>query len=138
MALFEAVRTYIDRKKSLGVVFEKAAMNLWSFSKGVGDVPLDTITPGQILGFLNGPRTSTVTWRVKFNLLKHFFEYWAARGLLQASPMPRIRPPVPRTFVPYVYTRNEVRILLRTARASQKLATCMIHFATLRTFLIFL
>jgi integrase/recombinase XerD len=138
MALFAAVQTYIDRKRAFGVIFEKAAKDLWSFSKRVGDVPLDTITPGQILAFLNGPRTSTVTWRVKFNLLKHFFEYWSARGLLQESPMPRIRPPVPQTFVPYVYTRNEVRILLRTARASQRLATCMIDFATLSTFLLFL
>jgi integrase/recombinase XerD len=91
MVLFEAVQIYIDRKRALGVIFEKAAMNLRAFSKRLGDVPLDTITPGQILTFLNGPRTSTVTWRVKFNLLKHFFDYWAARGMLHASPMPRIR-----------------------------------------------
>jgi len=76
MPLFEAVQIYIERKRSLGVIFEKSAMNLRAFSKRVGDVPLSTITPGQIVAFLNGPRTSTVTWRVKFNLLKHFFEYW--------------------------------------------------------------
>jgi integrase/recombinase XerD len=138
MEIFEAVETYIDRKRSLGVTFEKAALNLRSFSKRVGDVPLETITPRQILTFLNGPRTSTVTWRVKYNLLKHFFEYWAARGMLPAPPMPVIRPPVPRTFVPYIYSRNEVRVLLRTARESQKLATCSIDSATLRIFLVFL
>jgi integrase/recombinase XerD len=138
MQLFEAVETYIDRKRSLGVIFEKSALNLRSFSKRVGDVPLETITPGQILAFLNGPRSSTVTWRVKYNLLKHFLEYWAARGMLHALPMPVIRPPVPRTFVPYIYTRNEVRILLRTARVSQRLATCSIDSATLRIFLVFL
>lgn len=79
MTLFVAVQTYIDRKRAFGVIFEKAARDLGSFSKRAGDVPLETITPGQILAFLNGPRTSTVTWRVKFNLLKHFFEYWYAR-----------------------------------------------------------
>jgi integrase/recombinase XerD len=138
MQLFEAVETYIDRKRSLGVTFEKAALNLRSFSKQVGNVPLESITPGQILAFLNGPRTSTVTWRVKYSLLKHFFEYWAARGMLRALPMPVLRPPVPRTFVPYIYTRNEVRILLRSARGSQRLATCGIDSATLRTFIVFL
>jgi hypothetical protein len=65
MEIFAVVETYIDRKRSLGVTFEKAALNLRSFSKRVGDVPLETITPGQILRFLNGTRTSTVTWRVK-------------------------------------------------------------------------
>jgi integrase/recombinase XerD len=138
MELVEAVETYVERKRSLGVTFEKSAQNLRSFSKRVGDVPLETITPGQMLAFLNGPRSSTVTWRVKYNLLKHFFEYWAARGMLHALPMPVVRPPVPRTFVPYIYTRNEVRILLRTARASQRLATCGIDSVTLRTFLVFL
>jgi integrase/recombinase XerD len=138
MALLEAVQTYIDRKRAFGVIFDKAALNLRAFAKRVGDVPLDTITPGQILAFLNGPGTSTTTWRRKFNLLHHFFEYWSARGMLQASPMPRIRPPVPQTFVPYIFSRSEVRILLRTARASQKLNTCMIDGSTLRTFLLFL
>ncbi len=58
--------------------------------------------------------------------------------MLHALPMPVIRPPVLRRFVPYIYTRNEVRILLRTTRASQRLATCGIDSATLRTFLVFL
>jgi integrase/recombinase XerD len=138
MALFEAVQTFIDRKRSLGVIFQKAAMNLRAFSQTVGDVPLDTIAPGQVLAFLNGPRTSTVTWRRKFSLLKHFFEYWEARGMLHALPLPRLRPPVPHAFVPYIYSRNEVRALLRTARLSQKRATCMIDAGTLRMFLIFL
>jgi integrase/recombinase XerD len=138
MEIFVAVETYIDRKRSLGVTFEKAALNLRSFSKRVGDVPLETITPGQILRFLNGPRTSTVTWRVKYKLLKNFFEYWAARGMLPVLPMPVIRPPVPRTFVPYIYSRNEVRMLLGTARESQRPATCSIDSATLRIFLVFL
>jgi hypothetical protein len=39
MEIFEAVETYIDRKRSLGVNFEKAPLNLRSFSKRVGDVP---------------------------------------------------------------------------------------------------
>jgi integrase/recombinase XerD len=58
--------------------------------------------------------------------------------MLHASPMPRIRPPAPQTFVPYIYTQNEVRVLLRTAHVSQKLDICMIDATTLRTFLVFL
>jgi hypothetical protein len=60
MDLFETIQMYTDRKRSLGVTFEKAALNLRSFSKRVGDVPLETITP-----FLNGPRSSTATWRAR-------------------------------------------------------------------------
>ena len=138
MSLYEAVQSYIGRKRSLGVAFEKAAMNLRAFSKRMGDVPLDTITPGQILAFLNGSRSSTITWRVKFSLLRHFFEYWAARGMLQASPMPRIRPPVQQTFVPYIYKKSEIRSLLRKARTCQKFRGCCIDATTLRMLVLFL
>ena len=109
MTLHRAVQTYIDGKHARGVVFEEAAKILRSFSKKVGDVPLDAITPAQILDFLNGPQTSYRTWCTKFSLLKFFFEYWSARGLVDRSPMPpRIRPPLALAlaFVPYVYTRK--------------------------------
>ncbi len=49
-----------------------------------------------------------------------FFEYWSARGLVDQLPMPpRIPPPLAlrQTFVPYIYTRNEVRLLLRAIPA---------------------
>jgi hypothetical protein len=37
--------------------------------------------------------------------------FWAARGELEAPPMPPICSPGPRTFVPYVYCRTELRLL---------------------------
>lgn len=110
VTLYEAVQTYIEGKHARGVVFEEAAKILRSFSKNIGDGPLDAITSAQILKFLNGPRTSYGTWCVKFSLLKYFFEYWSARGLVDRSPMPpRIRPPLAlrQAFVPYVYTRGK-------------------------------
>lgn len=120
MTLADAIQAYVDQKRAHGVLFDKAVKDLRSFLRKVGDVPLDTIRPAQILDFLNGPRTCSNTWGKKFSLLKFFFEYWSARGLLDGSPMPpRIRPPVMQTFVPYVYTRNEVRLLLRATSSWQ-------------------
>ncbi len=116
MTLFNAIQTYIDVKRAHGVLFYKAEKDLWSFSRRVGDVPLDEIRPTQIRDFLNGPHTHAGTWHKKFNLLRFFFEYWEARGLLDGSPMPPFRLPVgpaSEPYVPYVYTRNEVRALLR-------------------------
>jgi integrase/recombinase XerD len=120
VTLFGAVQTYIDMKRARGVLFDSAARNLRSFSRKVGDLPLDRIGPAQILDFLDGPRTRAETWRRKFSLLKLFFEYWSARGVLDGSPMPPIRLPVAQTlvpYVPYVYTRNEMRLLLRATSA---------------------
>jgi integrase/recombinase XerD len=87
---------------------------------------------------LAGPRTSTNTWRGKYGLLKLFFEFWAARGALQALPMPPIRPRCPQTFAPYIYSRRELGHLLRTARSSQKRVECKVESRTLRTLLLFL
>lgn len=144
MTLYGAVQTYIDGKHARGVVFEEAAKILRSFSKQIGDVPLDAITPPQVLDFLNGPRTSYGTWCVKFSLLKYFFEYWSARGLVGRSPMPpRIHPPLAlrQAFVPYVYTLNELRLLLRATSvwqnsSRQNIRTGRMDSRTFRMFLV--
>lgn len=142
MTLSAAIQAYVDQKRAHGVLFDKAVKDLRSFLRRVGDVPLDTIKPAQILDFLNGPRTCGNTWGKKFSLLKFFFEYWSARGLLDASPMPpRIRPPVAQTFVPYVYTRNEVRLLLRATSSWQSSSwqnkkMCRMDPQTFRIFLL--
>jgi integrase len=144
MTLSGAVQTYIDGKHARGVVFEEATKILRSFSKKIGDVSLDTITPEHILDFLKGPRTSYGTWCTKFSLLKFFFEYWSARGLVDRSPMPpRIRPPLvlAQAFVPYVYTRNELRLLFRATPAwqnssRQNIKTGRMDSRTFRMFLL--
>jgi integrase/recombinase XerD len=138
MTLFEGARCYIERKRKAGLIYDKPAGILSAFCGKIGDMPLGHINPRQVLAFLDGPRTSTVTWRLKYNLLKSFFEYWAARGGVQTLPMPPIRPPCRQTFVPYVYSRTELRLLLRSTQFSQRRDACMIDSRTLRTLLVFL
>jgi len=138
MTLLESIRSYVERKRSAGFTYVKSASILSAFCRQIGDVPLGYITPRQVGAFLIGPQTSTATWRQKYNLLKNFFEFWAARGGLQSLPMPQIRPPCPQTFVPYVYSRTELGLLFRATRYSQKRAACMIDARTLRALLLFL
>jgi integrase/recombinase XerD len=138
MMLFESIRTYVDRKRSFALLYETAARNLKSFANQVGDIPLGSVTPREISSFLDAPGTSSTTWRAKFNLLKHFFEYWAARGMLRSLPMPAIRPPSAGTFVPHIYSRTGVRCLLQGTRLSQRQDACRMDSATLRMFLLFL
>jgi integrase/recombinase XerD len=136
--MFECVREYVGRKRSFGLLYESPARNLSSFAKEAGDIPLSCVTPHQVSSFLSGPRTSTATWRAKFNLLKHFFEYWAARGMLQALPMPCSRPASPSTFVPHIYSRTDLQCLLQGTRLSQGKDACRMDSATFRMFLLFL
>ena len=136
--LFESTHSYIERKRAAGLAYTKPSSILSAFCAQIGDVPLGCITPRQVTTFLDGPRTSTTTWRKKYSLLKDFFEFWSTRVGLQALPMPPIRPPCPQTFVPYVYSRRELRLLSKATRTSQKKASCMIEARTLRALLLFL
>ena len=52
--------------------------------------------------------------------------------------MPPIRTPCPQTFVPYVYSQTELRLLLKGTRFSQKRDACKIESQTLRMLLLFL
>jgi integrase/recombinase XerD len=136
--LHQAIRVYVERKRSSGLIYVASEFDFLSFAKQVGDVPLGSVTVRQVSAFLSGPKTSPVTWRHKYGFLKHFFEYWAARGLIEILPLPAPRAFRPRIFVPYIYSRTELRLLLRTIRLNQKRAECMIEPKTFRAFLLFL
>jgi integrase len=136
--MFESVREYVGRKRSFGLEYKGPGVTLSSFAKQVGDIPLSRVTPQQVSLFLDRPRTSPNAWLAKFNLLKHFFEHWAARGMLQTLPMPCVRPASPSGFVPHIYSRTELQRLLQGTRLSQGKAACRMDSATFRMFLLFL
>ena len=138
MRLQHAMLAYAEHKKSLGIDFAKGAQCLRSFHRLVGDAPLEAIRQRHVTKFLDGPLTSTVTWRSKYGVLRHFFLYWMARSELTGLPLPPVRPPVAQAFVPYIYSRAELRRLLVATRLSQKEDACRIDARTLRALLLFL
>jgi integrase len=138
MRLLDGIQTYVERKRFGGANYAKGIQSLSAFCRHAGDVPLSSITERQVISFLDGPRTSAVTWRQKYNLLRNFFLFWVARNAVPALPMPPPRPPVVTTFVPYIYSRTELRLLLSTVQSSQQKNGCKIDASTLRTLLLFL
>lgn len=138
MNLKEGVQVYVEKKRSAGAAYADGIPSLSSLSRYAGDVPLSSITAQQIAAFLDGPRTSDPTWQHKYNLLTNFFLFWLARNEIPTLPMPPRRPPVASTFVPYIYSRAEIRRLLATIRRSQRRNACKIDARTLRALLLFL
>jgi integrase/recombinase XerD len=138
MKLQEGVQVYVDGKRVGGAVYAKGIQTLSAFCRHAGNVELSRITERKVVSFLNGPRTSATTWHGKYNLLRNFFLFWLARNAISAVPMPPQRPSVVTTFVPYIYSRTEIRLLLSTVRFSQQKSGCKIDARTLRTFLLFL
>lgn len=136
MTLSFAIREYVQRKRKEGHRFDKGEQTLILFLRRVGDCALERVKTRQILEFLDGPRTSTVTWRGKHSLLRHFFEHWSARDAMPELLMPSMRPPTPCTFTPYIYSRAQIRALVRATRSG--FATGMVDASTMRALILFL
>ncbi|WP_188760755.1 tyrosine-type recombinase/integrase [Edaphobacter acidisoli] len=124
-------------KHANGYLFEKGESTLFAFSRQTGDIQLADVKSEDILGFLNGTPVSTITWRLKYWTLCRFFEHWFSRGAMPELALPTPRPFVRQTFVPYVFTKLELRSLLEATAQNQKLII-RIDGATLRTIILFL
>ena len=125
------------RKRASGYIFEKGKSNLVAFSLDVGDIDLSQVTTQQVLTYLNGSETGDITWRLKYQLLFRFFDFWSSRGAMPELLMPPPRSKVRQTFVPYIYTRAELRVLLKaTAQGQNPIRS--IDQQTLRSFILVL
>ena len=107
MKLREGIQQYVEEKQNQGMRFSGGSKNLMSFCRHVGDIPLDTIHLRQVVAFLDGPRTSVLTWAAKYNLLLNFFRFWVARDLMHSLPMPPPRRPPKRNFTPTSIRRQK-------------------------------
>ena len=135
MKLSEGIEQYLQYKQTRGIGFEKGYKNFQGFSKGLGEIGLAEIQTRDVLRFLNGPKTSAVTFRGKHSQLRYFFEYFAVREIIPEFSMPPNRPLQRQTFIPYIYTREEIRRLLQATRVPMT-PNDSVHPQTLRAFLV--
>jgi len=138
MKLMEAADLYVTRRSATGEKFYSPAAMLRSFCRHYGNQTLTSITAAQVKEFLDGPHTGPATWRQKYGMLRVFFEYWRRRGKLKTAPMPLAAPKFTQTFVPYIYSRRELRLLLNAVPRCQQNPECLMSATTFRTLLLFL
>lgn len=138
MNLSVAIESYLDHKRSTGLVFHEVSKILGGFHKRVGDISLTQLRTEHISEFLDSGNANATTWRIKHNKLRAFFEYWRWRNEMPLLIMPPQKAKIPRTFIPYIYTRTELRDLLSATRASQKSTFCKADPATLKMLIIVL
>jgi len=112
MKLRDATESYVTLKRSLGMKFNAEARILRCFVGTLGDVPLIEVGRDACRTFCRGEGTPTQWWTRKHYTLRGFFAFCIARRHLATSPLPEIIPHVPRSFVPYIYTSDELRRLL--------------------------
>lgn len=138
MKLVAAIDRYILHRRTTGQKFESPAVALRAFSRRYSDRSLRGVTPTEVKQFLDVPQTGPATWRRKYGALRDFFVYWRCREKLKTVPMPPAGPKFTQTFVPYIYPRREIQLLLEAVPRCQRNVECRISAITLRTLLLLL
>ncbi len=137
MTLTEATDSYVALKRSMGAVFSADTRILRSFARTLGDIPLGNIDRQATHAFCRGIGPPTRWWERKHQTLRGFFAYLVTRGHLTASPLPEQAPRIPRSFEPYIYSRDELQLLL-DATAILEDGRSPLQHVTFRTLLLVL
>ncbi len=138
MTLGDAITKYVDYNQSIGMRFQVDAALLKAFHRHAGEVDLAAIAPDVVAAFLQARDRVTSTWLMKHRALRRFYQYAIARGLVARSPVPTVVPRVSETFVPHIYSDEELRRLLTGIEANQAEVRCTIAAPTFRAFLLLL
>lgn len=131
MTLEEGINLYVQGRRATGISFAKGERTCRAFLSTVGNISLNQINADHILKFLNRSSSSTKSFRKNHSLLSRFVDYWMAHGAMDGLHMPPNRPPQRSQFLPYIYTREDVRKLLNSAHLTGT-ARDKVHHKTLR------
>jgi integrase/recombinase XerD len=112
MKLIDVIDAYVSRQQSLGMRFDAAQRLLRRFARKMGDVRIHEARPQQVLDFLQGPGPLSATWLLKNRVLSGFYRFAISRGHAKASPLPMVVPKLPPQQTPYVYSVDELRLLI--------------------------
>ena len=138
MKLSEAIALYIAKRQATGEKYHSPVRALRALSRSYGEVELASLTSDQVSCFLAGPRTGPATWRNKYGMLRVFFEHWRLREELHAIPLPPPAPKYTTSFVPYIYSVSELRMLLAAVPSCQQRDACLMSASMFRTLLLLL
>lgn len=115
MRLKMLIKKYVNYRRSLGEKFLGEETTLLHFCKSLGNINLKNITSIKVKRYLYGTGPITATWFRKYSALTGLYRYGMSRGYINRSPLPTTSPKQPLPFVPYIYTREELRKILWAA-----------------------
>jgi site-specific recombinase XerD len=131
------IEQYIEFQRTLGSPFVTDAIALRAFGRAMGEkAGIGDARPEHVDAFLGKTKPVTLTWHGKYSRLRTFFQYAISRGYIDVAPLPVVIPKRPAPFVPYIYTCEELRRLLRVID-SDKRSSCL-EPVTTRTLILLL
>jgi site-specific recombinase XerD len=119
MKLQQAVEAYVSHKRALGMQCNTMARHLRAFCKAIGDVGADDVRDEAVRAYIYGSGPVTTNLHVKLGVLRGFYRYLLTRGHVASSPLPTPVPRKPEGLIPHIFTREEIRQLLRAAEKRQ-------------------
>jgi integrase/recombinase XerD len=138
MNINELATHYIAFRRALGEKCKTNASILRAFCQRVGPQTFIAHVGAEVVAaFLNGEGSITSAWFKKYQALNGFFRFAISRGHLTEAPLPKVFPKQPPPFVPYIYTRNEIRRLLDAIPSAHDYRN-LIQPGTLRAILLLL
>jgi integrase/recombinase XerD len=115
------IEQYIGYRRSLGEQQRSNGSHLRQFGRVIGaDVDIADVRPDQVNAFLAGTGPITLNWHIKFSVLRTFYRYAVSREYTAVAPLPTVVPKRPPAFVPYIYSREDIRRLLHTAKSDDR------------------
>ncbi len=82
------------------------------------EIEIGDILAEQVSAFLCRGGSITSAWHVRYSALRGLYRYAITRGYATVSPLPTVVPKRPPSFVPYIYSREELRRLLGATEAT--------------------
>ena len=138
MKVSRAVTQYIAWRRELGFRFNTDARFFSSFSFHFGSLSVNDIRASQNAKFINSPNSALSTRHTNHSRLAGFCRYLYRRGDITSLPMPPKPPRYENTFVPYIYSRAEIRRLVSDRVVNGSIRRPLAAPETLRTLLLFL
>jgi integrase/recombinase XerD len=117
MNLAEVVGEYVTHKQSMGMRFCTEARTLKSFCRAMGEIAMKDVQRDRVDVYLAGKGSVTRFWQRKHEVLVGFYRFAIARGYALHVPLPHRVPKPAQTFVPYIYSHEELRRLLEATAA---------------------
>lgn len=136
MNLQRLIEQYISLQQSLGSPFATNAAILRAFGRARGArASIAGVRVEHVDAFLGKARPVTATWFSKLSRLRGFFQYAVSRGYITTAPLPTVMPKRPQAFVPYIYTREEIRRLIQAIEPHPH-GNSVLEPATIRTMIL--
>jgi integrase len=137
MRLSALISDYLSYRRALGHRFKDEGFILRAFCKSVGGAVFK-LTADQVRAYLQHGDVSPQTVAKRYRTLSGFYRHLATRRDIHLPAMPPAPKEGTTTFVPHIYSHEELARLLRAASAAGQRRQALLDEQTLRTVLLLL